>query len=241
VFQEDIYTQEFVSQLFDEMAATYGLTNYVASFGFCERWREQCIRQVSIRPQMTVFDFMTGMGECWHIINRSLRNQGKLIALDLSEEMCRRGQAKRSKLSRLAITIVRQDVLANGIAANTADCIISSFGLKTFSPAQLALLAGEMGRILKPGATFSLLEISVPPCRLLRRVYLFYLKYCIPIIGWLFLGNPDTYRLLGIYTENFGDCSLMANALRQVGLHVEQVSYFLGCATGLRGSKPLDS
>ena len=42
---------------------------------------------------MTVYDLMTGMGECWHLINRYLRDDGLLLALDFSPEMCRRAAA----------------------------------------------------------------------------------------------------------------------------------------------------
>ena len=32
---EDIYQAQFVRTLFDEMSATYGITNVISSFGFC--------------------------------------------------------------------------------------------------------------------------------------------------------------------------------------------------------------
>jgi demethylmenaquinone methyltransferase/2-methoxy-6-polyprenyl-1,4-benzoquinol methylase len=35
---------------------------------------------------------------------------------------------------------------------------------------------------------------------------MFYLKHIIPGIGRLLLGNPENYRMLGVYTEKFGNC-----------------------------------
>lgn len=235
---ENLYNPQFVKQLFDEMAATYGVINLISSFGFCQRWRKQCVRQVTIKPGMVVFDLMTGMGECWHLVNHTLLNTGTVVALDLSSAMCQRGGLWRHSLPLLDIGIVQQDILCNGLAANGADCIISSFGLKTFSLEQQCTLAAEVQRILKPGGVVSFVEISVPPNFLLRILYLFYLKYCIPLIGKLFLGNPDNYRLLGIYTKNFGDCSAFATALARAGLQVTRLSFFFGCATGVRAVKP---
>ena len=26
-----------------------------------------------------------------------------------------------------------------------------------------------------------------------------------PVLGWIFLGNPETYKMLGIYTQGYGD------------------------------------
>jgi len=91
---------------------------------------------------------------------------------------------------------------------------------------------------LKPGGTYSFVEISVPPFLPLRGAYMFYLKWLIPLAGRLLLGNPDTYRMLGAYTQAFDNSTHFADCLRLAGLTVVPVSYFFGCATGVRGLKP---
>jgi ubiquinone/menaquinone biosynthesis C-methylase UbiE len=78
----------------------------------------------------------------------------------------------------------------------------------------------------------------VPPLLPLRAAYMFYLKWVIPLIGRLLLGNPDCYRMLGVYTQAFGNATHFAGCLRKAGLEVDPVSYFFGCATGVRGRKP---
>ena len=75
---------------------------------------------------------------------------------------------------------------------------------------------------------------SFPP---LLAASLFYLKRVIPVIGLLLLGNPECYRMLGVYTEAFGDSSHFAGCLRVAGLEAVEVSYFFGCASGVRGFK----
>ena len=235
---ENIYDPGFVRRLFDEMSATYGITNYISSFGFCQRWRQQCVALASIRPGMTVYDLMSGMGECWHLINRFLRDDGQILALDFSPEMCRRAAARKRRLGDLAVEVMEEDFLANSLPSAAADRVVSAFGLKTFSDPQMAVAAAEIARILKPGGVFSLVEISVPPATLLRLPYLFYLRRIIPLIGRLFLGNPDNYRLLGVYTEAFRNTSEMGRHLAAAGLEVEHRSFFFGCATGLRGRQP---
>lgn len=64
-----------------------------------------------------------------------------------------------------------------------------------------------------------------------------YLKWIIPLLGKLLLGNPDNDRMLGISTEQFGNCARMAGYLRAARLDVEDRRFFWGCATGLVGSK----
>lgn len=238
VNKPDLYNPAFVRSLFDEMSRTYGVTNYISSFGFCKRWRDQCVAQVTLGPGMAVCDLMTGMGEAWQPIRRQLQTHGHLVALDFSPEMCRRARSHIPNFQSLIVEVREEDVLVNTIEAASADCIISTFGLKTFSDPQKHLLAQEMYRILRPHGQFSLLEISVPSSLLLRIPYMLYLKHVIPIIGKLLLGNPDNYRLLGVYTESFGNCERMAEYLRAVGLHVEYKQFFFGCATGITGRKP---
>ena len=234
----DIYNPAFVRDLFSEMSRTYGLTNLISSFGFCQRWRNQCVAQVSLQPGMIVCDLMTGMGECWPPIGTALQARGQLFALDFSPEMCRRAHANRIRLSPLDVMVLEADVLSSSIASASVDGVISTFGLKTLNDEQKSTLAQEIQRILKPGGVFSLLEISVPPNRLLQLPYLFYLKRVIPLIGKLLLGNPDNYRMLGIYTEQFHSCQQFTAALRDAGLRANERSFFFGCASGVCGYKP---
>lgn len=233
----DIYNPAFVKDLFSEMSKTYGLTNLISSFGFCQRWRAQCVNQIAFRDGATIYDFMSGMGECWNHIDKKLNGGSHLVAVDFCPAMCRRAKENAKGVTRLNVQVVEQDILANGLDDDSADHIISTFGLKTFSDEQKQALAAEIERTLKPRGTFSLLEISVPPGRLLRLPYMFYLRYVIPLIGRLFMGNADNYRMLGIYTQKFKDCSRMAGFLKAAGLEVEYRSFFFGCAGCLVGRK----
>lgn len=233
----DIYNPDFVTKLFDEMSDSYDRVNYLTSFGFSSHWRRQCVNKATIKPGMVVYDLMCGMGECWHTIAANLANEGQLIALDFSHGMLQGAERRKRKLSNLNIALRQQDVLSNTLADNSADCVISVFGLKTFSDEQKERFATEIKRILKPQGTFSLIEVSVPHYKPLRVLYMFYLKQIIPILGKLFLGNPDNYRMLGIYTEEFGNSRRMKEILSNEGLVVNYHEFFYGCASGISGTK----
>lgn len=234
----DIYQPSFVQNLFDEMSQSYGMTNLISSFGFAKRWREQCVQHAQIAPGMTVCDMMTGMGECWPLITGRMQSQGDFIALDFSHAMCRRARMKQAQFSHQRITVLEEDALANSIPAESVDCVISTFGLKTLADPQEQQFAHEIARMLKPGGSFSLVEITLPQSPLLRTPYLFYLKQIIPLIGRLLLGNPDNYRMLGIYTQRFESCAPMASYLRDAGLEATLQPFFFGCASGVHGQKP---
>lgn len=235
--QSDIYHSDFVRALFDEMAQTYGLVNLVSSFGFCVRWRRQCIDHVPIRVGDIVFDLMSGMGELWPGLSTKVGQTGRICAIDFSPAMCARSRLMAQRLRETRVEVRQEDILRNSIASDSADVVVASFGLKTFTSEQRALLACELSRILRPGGKFSFLEISVPPLAVLRWPYMAYLNYVVPMIGRLLLGNPDNYRLLGVYTTAHQDCREFAKHCTVAGLRANLSSYFFGCATGVVGEK----
>ena len=236
---EKYYDPSFLEDLFDDMSGTYAHVNYITSFGFSERWRKQCVKAVPIENDATVVDLLTGMGECWNALLKNRTPDFHLVGIDTSSEMIKRAEKRKTKYPDLHIDLLKENVFENSIADEKADVIISGFGIKTFNEEQLHQLALEIKRILKPGGYFSMVDVSVPPNKLLRGLYLFYLKQVIPVLGKLFLGNPETYRMLGIYTELFQNAEKCAEIFRKAGLEVEYKSYFYGCASGLVGRKLL--
>jgi ubiquinone/menaquinone biosynthesis methyltransferase len=235
---ENIYHEAFVGNLFDRMARTYGIVNYLASFGFSERWRRQCVDEIHWSDDTrVVFDLMSGMGECWGLILSRGRRVECITGVDISAEMNRRAAVNLVKRPAWPVELRQENILQNSIPSDSADVLVSAFGLKTFSEQQLERLAAEMSRILKPGGQVAVIEISTPKPWLLRVPYLFYLKWVIPVIGALFMGNPDTYSMLGRYCSNFGTCLSFHEKLRKAGLEVTYREYFFGCATGVVGRK----
>ncbi|MBK8554570.1 MAG: class I SAM-dependent methyltransferase [Lewinellaceae bacterium] len=229
-----------MQQLFNSMAFSYATANYYSSFGFSERWRWQCVQALEWPSRPLVgFDLMSGMGECWKMIAASAKAPVMLTGVDFSEAMTQKSMLHHDRFDQLEISIANQDVLNNQIQGGNADFVLSAFGLKTFSTGQLQQLAAEICRLLKPGGQFAMVEISDPKGWWLRPLYLFYLKRLIPLIGRLFAGNSNDYRMLGIYCENFGDTRAFASMLQAEGLEVQFQRYVYGCASGVMGFKPV--
>lgn len=236
---QNIYDSKYVEELFDKMSASYDRMNYITSFGFSSVWRKQCLKHIDLSNSSVIVDLMSGMGECWKPITKRAPSDTELIALDFSGEMIKHSKNKVSTINLKKITLLKEDVFNNSIESEKADCVISGFGLKTFSSSQLNDLAKEIQRILKPDGQFSLIDVSVPSNKILKFFYLFYLKKVIPILGWIFLGNPTTYKMLGIYTEKFQNSKEAKRIFEQYNFEVEYVEYFFGCASGIKGKKKI--
>lgn len=231
---QDIYRPSFVMRLFDEMSHTYGIVNCISSFGFAERWRRQCARKLLLPAGAIVLDLMSGMGEMWPSLFKLAGGNLRLTAVELSHEMCKRAKANSQ---RYAVNLLQTNALALPIADGSVDAVVSAFGLKTFSAAQKQQLAKEIFRVLKPGGQFSLVEISTPERKLLKLPYMFYIKHVVPLVGRLLMGNPDNYRMLGVYTERFGSAATTCRYMQEVGLDARFERYFFGCASGITGIK----
>ena len=234
---KEIYEPKFVEKLFDIMSSSYSRMNYITSFGFSERWRRRCVQEIKIEQDKVVVDLMTGMGECWKHILANNNENSKLIGLDFSSEMIKRAKKNKAKYKSANIQILKENVFENSIEDQVADYVISGFGLKTFNDSQLEGLANEIDRILKPNGQFSLIDVSVPKNRLLKSGYMFYLINVIPILGRVFLGNPEAYKMLGIYTQEFGNSKNAFRIFERENFEVDYIEYFFGCASGIKGRK----
>src|SRR5205085_2200917 len=84
----DIYNPAYVQDLFDRVSTTYGFTNYIASFGFTERWRKACVTRLGSLPSNAVgCDLMCGRGETWRQLFSRVPQLAQLTGLDISPEM----------------------------------------------------------------------------------------------------------------------------------------------------------
>lgn len=236
----DIYSESYLRQLFDEMQGSYERVSTLCSLGFNWRWRKQLIARLNLTAGMTICDLMAGTGESWEYILPCIGREGEIIALDFSNAMTDEASKRKGRLKNSRLHILQADVLDNHLPESSIDAVICIYGVKTLAPLDYQRFAGEIKRLLKPGGLFGLVEISVPAWSILRQAYLFYLSLVIPIIGKLALGNPDNYRMLSTYMLRFKNCDHLHKTFTEQGFNVEAHSFFFGCATALTGSLPDD-
>lgn len=236
----DIYSESYLRQLFDEMQSSYERVSNLCSFGFNSHWRKQLISHLNLTAGMTICDLMAGTGESWEYILPRIGQNGEIIALDFSNAMTNEASKRKNRLKNTRLHILQADVLDNNLPASSIDAVICIYGVKTLAPINHQRFAQEIKRLLKPGGLFGLVEISVPAWSILRQAYLFYLSWVIPIIGKLALGNPDNYRMLSTYMLRFKNCDRLHTTFIEQGFNVQAHSFFFGCATALTGSLPDD-
>lgn len=234
---QNIYSPEYIKHLFDEMAQTYGVVNMISSLGFTCTWRKTCVHTIK-GEAAHVCDLMTGGGECLSHIKKNFGPTVKVDLVDWSDVMCQRARNNIARNKYQNSEVICCNALNLPKPNNIYDVVYSTFGLKTLTDEELVLLATEIKRVLKPGGRFCLLEFSVPTNCLLRPFFQLYVKYLVPVMGWLFLGNPDNYRMLWQYTAAFGNCDKVQRIFTGHGFQTNISSFFFGSATQIHGRKP---
>jgi ubiquinone/menaquinone biosynthesis C-methylase UbiE len=179
-----------------------------------------------------------GDREVWPHLLQRFDDIKSVTAVDISSGMHRLAMERLHAHRAHRIEFIEDDVLASDLAPDSADFVISTFGLKTFNPGQHARLAALIARVLKPGGVFSMIEASDPKGWWLRHLYLFHLKIVLPLVERVFLRGAQDFMMIGTYSTNFGDAAQIAKMLRDHGLEVKFSRYFFGCATGVAGRKP---
>lgn len=209
--------------------------------GFTERWRKQCVASLP-QPNKNLtqgYDLMAGAGEVWPHLLRRHPEIRRITAVDISSGMHQQALKRLHRHRAHKIDFIEDDVFANGLPPESADFVVSTFGLKTFNDEQHRKLAELIARVLKPGGVFSLIEASDPTGWMFRPVYRFHLMRVLPAVERLFLNGAQDFAMIGQYSTKFGDAKRFGEYLASCDLESEFRQYFFGCATGVVGRKPV--
>lgn len=234
----DIYDPAYVRDVFDKCSGKYIAFSTICSMGFTEIWRRQCVDMLSDLPVGSVgYDLMAGTGEVWpHLLKRN-PDIGKIVAVDISSGMHDLAMERLHAMRGHKIDFIKDDALQSDVPSNSADFVISTFGLKTFTPDQHRKLAELTYRVLKPGGRFAFIEASDPKGWILRPLYLFHLKTVLPFIEKTLLKGAQDFSMIGTYSTNFGNAQGFADMLSEQGLDSQYRSLFFGCASAVFGQR----
>ena len=235
----DIYDPAYVKDVFDRCTGRYIAFSYACSFGFTERWRRQCVAALPVpRSGLNLgYDLMAGTGEAWPHLLKRFPNLGAITAIDISTGMHEHAMARLHQHRAHKIAFIEDNIFDSQLPEQSADFLVSTFGLKTFNTSQQTDLARLVARVLKPGGTFSFIEASDPSGWAFRPLYRFHMTGVLPMVERLFLQGAQDFTMIGQYTANFGNARNFAAELEAAGLQTDYHEYFFGCASGVSGRK----
>lgn len=182
-----------VATMFNSIAKRYDFLNHFLTFGIDIIWRKKAIAQLKGKSSKSILDIATGTGDL--AIAAVKLNPDTIVGIDISVEMIAIGKAKIEKknLSRL-ITLQEGDSENIIFPENYFDAATCGFGVRNFENLQTGLR--EIRRVMKPNATFVVLEFSKPQTFPVKQMYSFYFKSILPFIGRFFSRSNSAYTYL---------------------------------------------
>lgn len=189
-------SKNYVRKMFDGIAADYDKLNHLMSLGVDRTWRRRALSRIFDREGVRdVLDIACGTGDFSLAIARRLPEGGHVTGLDLSQGMLDVMDRKVAAAGMQdLISAVQGDSEQMDFATGSFDCATIGFGIRNFEDREAALR--EILRVLRPGGSLVILELSVPSTPVLKWLYKLYFVHIMPLIGGMVSGDAKAYRYL---------------------------------------------
>jgi demethylmenaquinone methyltransferase/2-methoxy-6-polyprenyl-1,4-benzoquinol methylase len=186
---------EHARQLFDGVASHYDLLSEAFSFWQTAAWRRFLVSRLSVGPGDTVLDICTGTAGV--ALRIAMRSHARVVGVDLSERMLRRGQRNVSKAGlRSNVTLLRCRAENLGFGDESFDAVCFTWLLRYVEDPNAAI--SEAVRVLKPGGSLVSLEFGVPKNVVVRNLWNLYTRLGLPLVaGAISSGWRDVGKFLG--------------------------------------------
>ncbi len=185
--------------LFAPLGPSYDRYARLLSFGQDPGWRRFLVSRVPAGPEDTVLDLATGTGA---VALELVRQKGcSVVGVDQSPEML--AEARR-RIGTDRVRLVEASAEELPFEDESFDGLTAAYLLRYLSdlPAGLRGLA----RVLRPGATASLLDFGVPPGPASRALWNLYVDVGLPTLGRVISpGWHEVGRFLGGSIREFDE------------------------------------
>lgn len=185
---------EQVREMFDSIAPAYDFMNRAMTFGIDRLWRRRAVKMLRDVAHDEILDVATGTGDLAILLARRLRPKS-VTGIDLSKQMLDIARKKADKAHIEAdIKFFAADCLALPMTDESFDCVTVAYGVRNFE--HLKDGYREMLRVLHPGGTLCVIELSTPTSTIVRPLYNFYTRRIIPFVGRLVSKDVRAYSYL---------------------------------------------
>lgn len=192
-----------VRAMFSRLAQRYDLVNDVMSFGLHRRWKRDTVAlglQSPARP-MRWLDLCCGTGDMAFLAERMLGDTAaRVVGLDFTLPMLRVAR-KRRPAEESNASFAQGDALCLPFRGGSFDVVTVGYGLRNLADLPRGL--SEMRRVLAPGGRAAVLDFGKPDNPVASALYWTYLKVAMPLMGWLFHRDPDTYAYIPASLERY--------------------------------------
>jgi demethylmenaquinone methyltransferase / 2-methoxy-6-polyprenyl-1,4-benzoquinol methylase len=223
--QHSAPSEESIAQMFDTIAPRYDFLNALLSFNQDKRWRKKLINLIPSKFNGVLVDMATGTGDVIIQAAKKHREYATFLGIDISSQMLKHAEDKVAKAGlEQQISFKLASCEQSELPAQFSDCVTIAFGLRNTIDKDQTL--AEFYRILKPGGYLLILEFFPPTGSLLSRLFQFYFRRILPLIGGLF-SSKAAYDYLPSSVQTFYTAELLREKLQKLSFYPVRTQSFL--------------
>ena len=226
--------KKFIRDVFDSITPRYDLLNQILSFGMSEAWRKRSAEIVLGIPGFspkTILDLGCGTGKFLESFLKK-KTWESATGVDFSIAMLKKARATISG----NVMWLQEDFDSLPFLGSSFDLVISGFTLRSVQ--KLPEFLSAVWCILTPGGRAAFLDLTRPRSFWARLVFYPYLKFILPLLGWLISGNRRAYNFLSGSVRTFQDPEETVRLMRPAGYRdCTSKSFAFGAATLIIGTK----
>jgi len=225
--------RRFVREIFDHTAHHYDRVERMLAFGTGSWYRRKALTRAGLAAGMQVLDVAVGTGLVAREAVRITGDASRVIGLDPSSGML--AEARRN----VPIALIQAPGERLPLPSDRFDFLSMGFALRHVS--DLEVLFREYLRVLKPGGTVCVLEITRPHSRVGLGVLRSFLKGVVPAMTRLTTRHAEMTQLMRYYWDTIEACvppAAVISALRDAGFARVRRHVELGVFSEYVASKP---
>lgn len=197
-YQQESERQEFLNDMFDRNAAKYDRNEKLIGFGTGSWYRRQALVRSGLAEGMSIVDVGFGTGLVSTEAIKVVGDPSLVTGVDPSPNMM--AQARMPD----GVTLLEGSAESIPVTSDSADFLSMGFALRHVSSLEVAF--AEFYRVLKPGATVCLLEITPPKNRFYNSVLKFYMSRIVPILVRVISKQENSDEFWKYYWETIEAC-----------------------------------
>jgi demethylmenaquinone methyltransferase/2-methoxy-6-polyprenyl-1,4-benzoquinol methylase len=184
------------------------------SAGLHHRWRARTAEIAGVGPGAEALDVCCGTGDLALELRRRVGPSGRVVGLDFSASMLELAEQK-SAAGRIPVEWVQGNALELPFPDDSFDAATVGFGVRNV--ADVAGAIAEMGRVVRPGGSVAILEITTPQRPPLKWFYSIWFDRIVPVLGAV-AGDREAYTYLPSSVRRFPPARELARLMHAAGL-----------------------
>ena len=203
---------EKVDALFSTIAMRYDLVNDIQSAGLHRLWKRKMARLVALGESEQALDVCCGTGD---LIVRLTKRGGRAAGVDMNGAMLNVARRRLVECNIGQSRLYQADALQLPFGDGQFDVVTIAYGLRNLADYKIGLQ--EIFKVLKPGGRLAILDFGKPPNRFVRGLYYQYLRWALPVFGWLFCGSASAYAYILDSLEKYPAQGGVKDMLDEIG------------------------